>query len=401
MPLKLKHLRHPLRTANVAIAIVTAHLSARKFIYHSERHFRGDARYELQSVTDGFVSRIDERIDDTALLERICTAYTRAVESQRSAPDTYNASSWWEEVRRGNLSPVMQALSTHNIAALRTMYRNFFRDPCSVGLVGRPLNLAKAYSGGKLRDVHRRFLLSDTLYRVDHWKTQMGDGFTLHDLAGPDVGNPLGVVLDGVLVSSGAEYQHYCAQQICRLSGSEKITVAEIGGGFGGMAYYLLRDRPGVTYLDFDMPESIALTSYYLLKAFPKLNFLLYGEAELREATEAADVILMPTFELTKMPEKSVDAVFSSHAMSDISHAAIEAYLSDITRMTKKYFLYIGHAHGGKSLFDLLNVSKSPLHLKEDHVSEWNCHRVASASEIECLYCVGKVDEEQWARAVS
>ena len=392
MSLKLKHLRHPFRTANIAMAIVTAHLNARRFIYRSERHFTGDARYELQNVTDRFVSSNDEHVDDTALLERICTAYKRAVESERSVPDTYNASAWWEEVRRLSLAAVIQALSTHDIVALRAMYRNFFRDPCSVGLIGRPLNLAKAYSRGKLQDVHRRFLLSDALYRIDYWRSQVGDRFTLHDLAGPNVGNPPGVVINGVLVSAGAEYQHYCAQRIRRLSGSGKVTVAEIGGGFGGMAYYLLRDQPGLTYLDFDMPESIALTSYYLLKAFPHLNFLLYGEAELtRQAMEAADVILMPTFELTKMPEKSVDAVFSSHAMSDISQAAIEAYLADITRMTKNYFLYIGHAKGGKLLFGLVSRINSPLHLKENRVSEWNRHRVASASEVECLYCVDDI----------
>jgi putative sugar O-methyltransferase len=391
MPLKLKHLRHPLKTANIAMEIVTSHLSARKFIARSERHFRGDPRYELQSVSDGFVPHIDET-DDAELLERICTAYTRTVESQRFAPEVYDASRWWEELRRGSLADVIQALSTHNIVALQSMYRNFFRDPCSVGLIGRPLNLAKAYASGKLQDTHRRFLLSDALYRIDYWKTQMDGRFTLHDLVGPDVGNPLGVVIDGVLINVGAEYQHYCAQQVCRLLSAEKETVAEIGGGFGGMAYYLLRDMPEVTYLDFDMPESIALTSYYLLKAFPHLNFLFYGEAELtREAMEAADVILMPTFELAKVPEKSVDTVFSSHAISDISDAAMVAYLCDIARMTKKYLLYIGHARGGKSLSSIVGGSNPPLHLKEDRVSKWNHHRVASASEVECLYCVGDV----------
>jgi hypothetical protein len=392
LPLKLKHIRHPLRTANIAMAIAASHLNARKFIYRSERHFRDDARYKLQNVTDGFVSHIDEGEDDTALLERICTAYTKAVKSQRSAPDIYNASAWWEEVRRGNLPAVTQALSKHNIAALGAMYRNFFRDPCSVGLVGHPLNLAKAYSDGKLQDVHRRFLLSDALYRIDYWKTKMGRRFTLRDLAGPYVGNPLGVVLDNVLVRVGAEYQHYCAQQIRRSSRTEKITVAEIGGGFGGMAYYLLRDQPGVTYLDFDVPESIALTSYYLLKIFPTLNFRLYGEAELtRETIDAADVMLMPTFELANMPSKSVDTVFSSHAMSDMSHNAIEAYLNDITRMTKDFFLYVGHARGSKLLSDLAIRCSPSLHLKEAHASEWNRHRVASIDEVECLYRVSDV----------
>ena len=250
----------------------------------------------------------------------------------------------------------MRALLTRDIDALRVMYRNFFRDPCSTGLIGVPYGMSKAYFAKTIRDVHRRFYLSDLLYQIDHWMAETDEHFALFDLASPNIGNPFGVVIEGTLVEAGAPYRHYCAHRIASLLDSETATVAEIGGGFGGMAYYLLRDRLGVTYLDFDIPESIALTSYYLMKAFPQLIFSLYGEEETTEqAIARSDAVLLPLFEMTKMKTGSVDMTFSSHAMSDILPGALADYLNNIGRMTRKCFLWIGVERNGKSTPVLIN----------------------------------------------
>jgi putative sugar O-methyltransferase len=377
---KLKYLRHPLQTASAAKAMFAARLSMRKFAAHGEHRFRGDARYDLQHVTDGFLSRIDEMSDDTELLERICTAYIRAVKQQRFAPETYKATEWWQQVRQRSLGPVTQALLTRDIDALRRMYRNFFRDPCSSGLLGAPYGMSKAYFGGKIKDVHRRFYLSHVLYRFDYWMAQTGGRFVLRDLAGPGIGNPFGVLIEGTHISVGSEYAHYCAHRVDSLLVPENATVAEIGGGFGGMAYYLLRDRARVTYLDFDIPESIALTSYYLLKAFPQLTFLLYGEEELtKEAIAQADVVLMPVFELATMPPGSVDVTFSSHAMSDISSGALVEYLNNIDRMTRDCLIYIGNSRASETISDLVSQRYGSFELTETRSSGWQSHKISGA----------------------
>jgi putative sugar O-methyltransferase len=351
-----------------------------KFAAHGERRFRGDARYDLQNVTQGFISRIDETNDDTDLLERICTAYIKAVKQQQFAPDAYKATDWWQQVRQRSLGPVTQALLTRDIAALRKMYRNFFRDPCSSGLLGAPYGMSKAYFGGEIKDVYRRFYLSHVLYRFDYWKAQTDGRFELRDLAGPGIGNPFGVLIDGTHISVGSEYAHYCAHRVDSLLDSDTTAVAEVGGGFGGMAYYLLRDRPGVTYLDFDIPESIALASYYLLKAFPQLTFLLYGEEDLtNESIARADVVLMPVFELATMPAESVDVTFSSHAMSDISSEALVEYLNNIDRMTRGCLLYIGNSRASESMLDLVRQRHDSFELAETRSSGWHSHKISGA----------------------
>lgn len=391
--MKLKYLRHPVRTASAAKALVAARLEMWRIAERGERRFGGDACYDLQSVTDGFASRVDDVRDDRALLERICTAYIKAVKQEELAPRTYKTTEWWEEMRQRNLGRVMQALQSRDIDALQGMYRNFFRDPCSRGLIGVPYGMSKAYFGKTIRDVHRRFYLSDVLYRIDHWMAQTDGRFALCDLAGPGIGNPFGALIEGTLVEAGAPYRHYCAHRVSSLLDSEIATAAEIGGGFGGMAYYLLRDRVGVRYLDFDVPESIALTSYYLMKAFPQLTFLLYAEEETtKEAIARSDVVLLPLFELARMPAGSVDVSFSSHSMSDISSGALADYLSNIARMTRRSFLYLGIERAGESISDLISRRYESFKLAEMHSSGWQNHKVSSTGEVECLYCIGGVE---------
>jgi putative sugar O-methyltransferase len=378
--LKLKYLRHPFQTASKAKATLAARMNMRSFAFHGRRRFKGDARYDLQNVTDGFASRIDDSSDDTELLDRICTAYIKAVEKQQSTSETYKATDWWEQVRRGSLGPVTQALLTHDIGALRRMYRNFFRDSCSSGLLGAPYGMAKAYFGGTIKDLHRHFYLSHALYRIDYWMSQTENRFVLRDLAGPACGNPFGVLIDGTFVRVGADYAHYCAYRIGSMLGSKRSTVAEIGGGFGGMAYYLLRDQPEVTYLDFDVPESIALSSYYLLKVFPHLKFLLYGEEELTiDAIDRADVVLMPLFELANIAAGSIDVTFSSHAMSDLSSEALEDYLNNVSRITRDTFFYIGNSKASKIISDSVDQRHNSFKLTETRSSGWHSHKVSGA----------------------
>jgi putative sugar O-methyltransferase len=378
--MKLKYLRHPLRTFSNAKSLLTARLSMLSFSYHGRRKFRGDARYNLKNVTDGFDPHLDDQGDDTELLERICTAYIKTVEREGSASDAYKATEWWEHVRRGSLARVRRALLGRDIGALQKMYRNFYRDSCSTGLLGVPYGMSKAYFGGPIKDVHRHFYLSHVLYRLNYWSAQTDNKFTLSDLAGPRLGNPFGIQLGDTLVRVGAEYAHYCAHRISLLLGAKKSTVAEIGGGFGGMAYYLLRDRPGVTYLDFDVPESVALSSYHLMKAFPQLNFLLYGEQRLtKETIDRFDVILMPLFELDALPAESVDVCFSSHAMSDLSSEAMEIYMDNISRVTRDVLLYIGNRRASESISSLVTRKYDSFKLADTRSSGWHSHKVSGA----------------------
>lgn len=392
---KLKHLRHPLRTLNVATKMVSARFEMRDFAKRGNKKFATDPRYELKNVTAGFACRRTGDGDDNAILHRICAAYNATIEHPESARNTYRATGWWQAVRDRSLGPVRQALHMHDTAALHSMYRNFFRDPCCTGLTTVPYGMTDVYFGGKMTDLHRRIYLADTLYRLDYWKQETAGRFDLSDLTIPTIGNPYGAFIEGTLVSARAEFQHCCANRIANLLESKHSTVVEIGGGFGGMAYFLLRDRPEIKYLDFDLPESIALATYYLLKAFPDKNFLLFGEKPLTdEAISNADIVLMPLFEMKRLRAASVDVTFSSHAMTDLEQEELASYLETIFRTTRSHFLFLGS--------DLLPDLSCPIakgreafpHREWRHL-HWNTHRQPQSNEVECLYSFNRTDEKK------
>jgi O-methyltransferase domain len=391
---KLKHLRHPLRTLDVAKSMAVAHFEMRAFADRGDRQFAHDPRYNLQNVTAGFASRRDTDTDDTALLNRICAAYKATIEHPECARLAYRATGWWQQIRHRSLAPVRQALLKSDIAALSGMYRNFFRDPCSTGLTSVPYGMTRAYFGGKMTDLHRRIYLADTLYRLDYWKRETGGRFHLKDLAVPPIGNPFGVCLEGTLVSARSEFHHHCADRVISLLPAKLSMVVEIGGGFGGMAYYLLRDRPKTKYCDFDLPESIAIATYYLMKAFPRMKFLLFGEAPLDdEAIAHADVVLMPLFCLEHLQTASVDVTFSSHAMTDIEAAELALYLETIHRVTRNRFLFVGTA-SLPNLAGLLGDDAGLFHLEEGRQLRWSGHRLSQADEIEELYSFNRAQEK-------
>lgn len=354
-----------------------------------QQHFQGDARYDLQRVTEGFAPRADDASDDTDLLKRICSAYARAVKDQEGAPRHYDASDWWQQVRSTSLGPVRKALLERDISGLNAMYRTFFRDSCADGLVGLPYGMTEAYLNGVHSDVLRHYYLGDVLHRIDYWTERTNGQFSIDDLSGPNVGNPFGIVLSGTLVRTGSEYQHYCAWQVTTLLNAGPAVVAEVGGGFGGMAYYLIRQRPTVTYINFDVPESLALAAYYLSKCFPTLAFVLYGEQELSDDTIAhADVMLMPLFALCSMPPGSAELMFSSHALADIGRQAMAEYLDRIVAMTTAHFLYIGSTFGATAIPASVKGNRSVLNLTATRLSEWNRHKMPNVREVERLYRV-------------
>jgi hypothetical protein len=379
--IRLKHFLRPARSLRVIRQRVAQRAELRQLIRIGRRRFAADPRYRMDSVEKGFAPRLQNSEDDTTLLKRICNAYSKAVERQSAASETFQPSRWWRLVEGGNLGPVKRALAAHDLDSLRLMYRNFFRDPCGAGLVGLP-GIAHGFSR------YKELFLIDALHRTDLWHHRTAGRFPLADLETPDIGNPLGVVIGNTLVRTGCEDQHFYARKIIELKGSaETPAVAEIGGGFGGMAYFLLRDRPGLTYLDFDVPESIALASWYLLKAFPGLKATLYGEAPLNaETMNTSDIILMPGFLLPQMPDRSVDVSFNSHVLSDMSAASIHEYLAEIVRATRGSILHVNGTESCRTVSAWLGNNAKDFALVDQQPAEWNTARSLHPDETECLY---------------
>jgi hypothetical protein len=357
-----------------------------EIIRRGRRRFSGDKRFDLHLVEQGFAPRPTAIADDTALLRRICDAWSKAMEEQPFASEAFQPHSWWRATQQANLEPVTRALATYDLDSLSRMYRNLFRDRCSAGLCGLPLS--RIDTGAPVSKSSKELHLIDGLYRLDLWRSRTAGRFDPVDLKPPEIGNPFGIVLDGVFIRNGSEDQHYCAHRIIDLlDPAEGSVIAEIGGGFGGMAYYLIRDCPGLTYVNFDLPETIALASYYLLSAFPDAKATLYGEAELdAETLRSSRIILMPGFAMPQMPADSVDVAFNARILSDLSPASLDQYLAEIARTTRGHVLHLNRTQGCVAADAWFAANAPYFRLVEKWPSEWNDTRTLRPNEMEYLY---------------
>src|SRR5215469_10822586 len=347
-----------------------------------------DANFRPELVPTFFAPRVSEGSDDRPILERIIRSYRKAKADQKNAGEAFNVSNEWIAIYERNLEPVMRALHSGDIPALEQMYQNFFRDPCSTGLVGLPINIPNLFSGGHIKKKFREYILCDVQHRYYLWKKRTGGKYPPTTLSAPIVGNPYGYSVDGVFIRGGADYQHYYAHAIAELARSQsKGVIVELGGGFGGLGFYLGRDNPQLTYVDFDLPEAIALASYYLIRSLPNVSIHLYGEVELSKTSLATPgIILLPSFEILKMPAKSVVASFNSYSLAEMSPATINVYLEEISRITNGYFLHVNHNKTAVLSADEFGVEQRGFKLLNRQLAGWTQGINPESDEYEYLY---------------
>lgn len=353
------------------------------------REFLGkDPNFHPDVVPSFFVPRPSESHDDRPILERIICAYRRAKADQKHAGEAFTVSNEWSSIYERNLGPVMKALQAADLPALEGMYRNFYRDPCSSGLLGLPIKIPNLFSGGRIRRKFREYIICDVQHRYNLWKKRTKGIYRPSALSAPIVGNPYGYFVDDVFIRGGADYQHYYAHAIAELANcqQEKVVV-ELGGGFGGLAFYLVRDNPQLTYVDYDLPEAIALSSYYLIRSLPNVNIGLYGEVKLSTTSLARPgIMLLPSFEMLKMPPKSVAVSFNSYSLAEMSSATINVYLDEISRITKGYFLHVNHNTNAVLSADEFGVERRGFKLLNRDLAGWTLGINPQSDEYEYLY---------------
>jgi hypothetical protein len=110
------------------------------------------------------------------------------------------------------------------------------------------------------------------------------------------------------------------------------------------MAYYFLRDTK-FKYIGLDLPENIALQSYYLKSMFPDKDFLLFGDPCLKERlnSHSFDIALLPSFCIEYIESDSVDVSFNSYSLAEMTWPAIDNYLQQLGRITKSFFYHVNH----------------------------------------------------------
>lgn len=169
------------------------------------------------------------------------------------------------------------------------------------------------------------------------------------DLAPPAAGGgSFGAKIGPAIMCLKDIHAIYTASQARNLlKASPQKSVAEIGGGTGTLAYYLIKaGLPSVSV--FDLPIVSVVQAYYLIRSLGAENVWLFGEAP-----SPAPARVLPHWALRDEPAKSFALFINQDSMPEIERNAALEYLALIKAKGQSIFLSINQE--GQAPDQLLN----------------------------------------------
>ncbi|MDQ6778250.1 MAG: putative sugar O-methyltransferase [Actinomycetota bacterium] len=279
---------------------------------------------------------------DLALCERLIAAYARAAVDARDA-----GGMWSHEIYRDRQRELIQALERGDPAAVAELLGSMFRSdfilgmaPGSLGVGRQPRMLARlSYLATMSKLVSLAESQGTTLVENPE-QGAVGVGLTdgvddlMESLEGslglsidfPAVGAAYGVLAAGRMITPDTPEQVYAAARIRDVlqehfsDRAAPLRIVEIGAGYGGMAYWLMRlFHEPLQYVVIDLPIANVLQGYFLAQTVGHSQVSLYGEG-------SGSVAVFPGHALSAV-EAPFDVLLNKDSMPEIPRDALLAYL--------------------------------------------------------------------------
>ena len=332
-----------------------------------------------------FSNRLITSLDDDKV-ERICKAYNLAINEQYDR-ELYYISDEWIPVYEKYMGEIISALKNNQILKIKDNYDNFYRRNCSAGLVGLPTNMKRFYEG-RAGWLDRKWYLNDSFYRLKYLQNKINN-LNLEKLSATDFGNPYGVYLNGHFIRNGADYQYFYAvkiNQLCEKSKHSKKRVVEIGGGYGGVASFLMKNKGVDQYIGYDLPENLALATYTLMTIYPEEDFVLYGEqAAGKPDFDGKRFVMLPAHSIENPQCEDVSVGFNSFSFSEMSFKTAKNYIDLLCDAGVNYLYHVNHVKNSRTSADRLVPTDNYI-LEERTPANWNLGRSTTCDEFEFLY---------------
>jgi len=306
-------------------------LAAARYTVHdpAARRVRLDAPSYVQPSDDPAERRI---------VERIFAAFRRMKADQRSAPAVYLPAPQWQRQLDEAYEPFGRALARDDIAPFHFFLANFGAWERYTGVESTTLIREAARSRARRLQVTNETFLQ----ALELWRWLRGPDADVRRLSYPRFGNQAGAHIDGTFVGPGSFFNDVYGSLLAGLvSDRERPVVADLGAGYGKLAYFILRDLRRWTFIDLDLPETLCLAAYYLMKAWPDRAAVLYGEAGDSEPS-AHDLVFLPAYAIDRIPDRAVDLFVNKNSLGEMTADAARVFVGHIARTTR-WFFHLNH----------------------------------------------------------
>ncbi len=277
---------------------------------------------------------------DLPLAERIFKSYKLIKSHQKNKSNFYKPSSLWQNHINKDFDFLLKASNDDDLEKFLFFLQNFGNWEKYLGIENQVM--IKNYN----KNLLLKKFLSEEIFggQFDLWKFFNKDR-NLDDLDLPKHGNQIGAFIDNKFVVIGSFSNHIYAENLLNYLTDKKNVILELGGGYGKFAYYILKKTKNFSYIDFDIPETLTLASYYLSKCFPDKKNFFYGEDEFNDKVKNDfDLIFLPPWEMEKLDTNSVNLAINKNSLGEMDPESAKNYLKHIHR-TSKYFFSMNHEY--------------------------------------------------------
>jgi hypothetical protein len=167
-------------------------------------------------------------------------------------------------------------------------------------------------------------------------------------LSFPQVAGAYGPLIRSEVFPRIAQFHYLAAVYVRRLSWNRNHHVVELGGGFGGLAYYYCQHACG-RYTIYDLPFALAMQAYFLALALPSLPLRLFDEPRHCGAIYAE---LLPAEILATEPtddELQPDVLINQDCVAELDPLVARLYLTRLRPRIDGLFISIGPDRSGAS----------------------------------------------------
>jgi len=176
---------------------------------------------------------------------------------------------------------------------------------------------------------------ADHISRLDHL-------CLLEKLKEPTLGNPYIISYQGKQISQDLCNSLHELYSIINYTGNKIRHVAELGAGYGRLAYVFLKVFKNSSYCVIDIPPALYISQKYLSQLFPKekiFHFRSFASfRSIKAEFESARIRFLMPHQLELLPNNSFDLFINISSLHEMKRKPIKNYLLQINRLCNGFF---------------------------------------------------------------
>ena len=292
--------------------------------------------------TENFISDVKNYHIDQGSHQRAADRAINNFKIQRAekVSDIYRPGEMWDNVFKQKQS-LREWEQTGDDSLLKDRLLGFYRNDLNYGFRDSFLyGLVEDSSQNLKRNVYKTIKTYDELVADDLTFDPKAIGVT-------DAGQNFYVIYGDKKLTLQFNRHAYYLNQMNKLGVlSDSMIFGELGSGGGGFVITAKRAFPKATFVCFDLPTTLLVTSYNVIMNFPgsKIGFYEDFKDKNKISTEdlrAYDFVILPTWCIEKVDSNTFDAFYNADSLCAMAMETIQNYLDVIERLSKKYFFTI------------------------------------------------------------